>query len=60
MSEENRLDYDASKIWLFILRLAMGWVMFYTGITKVLNPNWSAAGYLQGAKTFAGFFPVFN
>ena len=34
----------------------MGWLMFYAGITKVLDPNWSAAGYLQGAKTFAGFY----
>lgn len=56
MSEENRLDDDASRIWLFILRLAMGWVMFYAGITKVLNPDWSAAGYLKGAKTLTGFF----
>jgi thiosulfate dehydrogenase [quinone] large subunit len=34
----------------------MGWLMFYAGITKVLNPEWSAAGYLKGAKTFAGFY----
>ncbi|OGY63015.1 MAG: hypothetical protein A2745_00025 [Candidatus Harrisonbacteria bacterium RIFCSPHIGHO2_01_FULL_44_13] len=34
----------------------MGWLMLYAGITKVLDPNWSAAGYLQGAKTFAGFY----
>ena len=34
----------------------MGWLMFYAGITKVLNPEWSAVGYLKGAKTFAGFY----
>lgn len=34
----------------------MGWLMFYAGITKVLNPNWSAAEYLKGAKLFAGFY----
>lgn len=44
------------RIVLVLLRLAMGWLMFYAGITKVLDPNWSAAGYLRGAKTFAGFF----
>ena len=44
------------KIMLLFLRLAMGWMMFYAGITKILNPNWSAAGYLQGAKTFAVFY----
>jgi len=30
--------------------------MLYAGITKVLNPDWSAAGYLAGAKTFSGFY----
>ena len=44
------------KISLLLLRVSMGWLMFYAGITKVLDPNWSAAGYLQGAKTFAGFY----
>ena len=44
------------KISLFLLRISMGWLFFYAGITKVLNPAWSAGGYLQGAKTFAGFY----
>ena len=44
------------KLSLFLLRVAMGWFMFYAGITKVLDPTWSAAGYLQGAKTFTGFY----
>ena len=44
------------KISLFLLRISMGWLMFYAGITKVLNPEWSAVGYLKGAKTFAGFY----
>lgn len=30
--------------------------MLYAGATKVINPEWSAAGYLAGAKTFTGFF----
>lgn len=44
------------KVSIFLLRITMGWLFFYAGITKVLNPTWSAAGYLQGAKTFAGFY----
>ena len=44
------------KISLFLLRISLGWLMFYAGITKVLDPSWSAAGYLAGAKTFAGFY----
>lgn len=41
---------------LLALRLSLGWYMFYAGITKVINPAWSAAGYLKGAKTFGGFY----
>src|SRR3990167_4727620 len=46
----------AQKIFLFLLRISLGWLFFYAGITKVLNPAWSAAGYLKGAKTFVGFY----
>lgn len=45
-----------SGIALVALRVALGWLMFYAGITKVLNPEWTAAEYLKGAKTFVGFY----
>ena len=41
---------------MFLLRVSLGWLFFYTGITKVLNSDWSAAGYLNSAKTFPGFY----
>lgn len=41
---------------LFLLRAALGWLMFYAGITKILDPNWSAAGFLANAKTFPEFY----
>lgn len=44
------------KISLFLLRISLGWLFFWAGITKVLNPAWSSAGYLQGAKTFPNFY----
>ena len=44
------------KITLLLLRLSLGWYMFYAGITKVLDPNWSAEGYLKGAKILSGFY----
>ena len=44
------------KISWFLLRVSVGWTMFYAGITKVMNPAWSAVGYLQSAKTFPGFY----
>ena len=47
------------KISIFLLRISMGWFTFYAGITKVQNAAWSAAGYIQGAKTFPGFYQWF-
>ena len=44
------------KITLFLLRISLGWYMFYAGITKVLDPSWSAEGYLKGAKFLPGFY----
>ncbi|MBI4225267.1 MAG: DoxX family protein [Candidatus Sungbacteria bacterium] len=44
------------KVSLFLLRVSLGWMMFYAGITKVLDPDWSAAGYLRGAKMFPSFY----
>lgn len=46
----------AQKFILFLLRISIGWLIFYAGITKVLNPGWSAEGFLRGAKTFSGFY----
>lgn len=37
---------------LFLFRVSLGCMMFYAGITKVLNPSWSPFGYLARAKTF--------
>jgi len=45
--------------WLFLLRVSMGWLMFYAGITKVLDPEWTAVGYGANAKTFQGLFEFF-
>ena len=48
----------AQKISLFLLRVLLGWMFLYSGITKVLNPEWSAAGYIKGAKTFPEFYQL--
>ena len=47
------------KVSLFLLRMSLGWYMLYAGVPKVFDPNWSAAGYLAGAKNFAGFYNFF-
>ncbi len=38
------------------MRMSLGVLFLYAGVTKVLNPEWSAAGYLKGAKSFAWLF----
>lgn len=44
------------KVSVFALRISLGWMFFWAGITKVLNPAWSAEGYLKTAQTFSGFY----
>jgi len=34
---------------LFLMRVAMGWILFQGGIVKVLDPEWTAAGFLNNA-----------
>jgi len=44
------------KVSLFLLRVSMGCLFLYAGLSKVLDPSWSAAGYLKGAKAFPELF----
>ena len=46
----------SQKFFLFLLRVSAGWMFFYAGIIKVLDPQWSAEGYLKGAKSFVWFY----
>lgn len=41
---------------LVILRMLIGWHLLYEGVVKLLNPNWSAAGYLSGSDSLFGLF----
>lgn len=51
MSKESMARYA-----MLALRLSLGWLFLYAGWTKIMNPSWSAAGYLQSAKTFTPFY----
>ena len=44
--------------WLVVLRVAIGWHFLYEGLIKVVNPGWSAVGYLLDSKGW--FAPVFQ
>ena len=48
-----------TKISLLFLRISLGWLMFYAGISKLTNASWSAAGYLTHALTFPQIFGWF-
>lgn len=41
---------------IVLLRFSLGWLFAYAGLTKILDPAWSSAGYLTGAKTFGTFY----
>lgn len=41
---------------ILLMRLAMGWLLFYAGITKVIDPTWTSAGYLANAQTFGEMY----
>jgi len=54
---------EISRRWsgpaLLLMRVLIGWHFFFAGITKVLEGDWTAAGYLGGvpeANPFKGFF----
>jgi thiosulfate dehydrogenase [quinone] large subunit len=45
---------------IFILRVVLGWYMLADGLLIVFTPNWSAAGFLNSAKTFPAFYAWFG
>lgn len=49
----------AQKVSLFLLRVGLGFFFFYAGFTKIIDPSWSAAGYIGAAKHFTSFYQLF-
>ena len=47
------------KIIYFFLRVSMGWLMFYAGITKILDGKWSSKGYIAQAKVLPELYNWF-
>jgi thiosulfate dehydrogenase (quinone) large subunit len=52
------INYSNTQLfWLVALRVLIGWHFLYEGLVKVINPNWSSAGYLMDSQGFlAGFY----
>lgn len=47
------------KITFFLLRVSIGWLFFYAGIIKVLDPKWSAKQYISQANIFPELYSWF-
>lgn len=47
------------KISLLLLRVSIGWLFLYAGISKFNAASWSAAGYLNSAKTLPSLYHWF-
>ena len=43
-------------LFLLFLRLGMGWLFVYAGISKIVNPDWTAMGYLQSSKMLSDIY----
>jgi thiosulfate dehydrogenase [quinone] large subunit len=48
---------QSQSVSLFILRVLIGWHFLYEGLVKILDPNWTSAGYLKSSQwIFANIF----
>jgi len=46
-----------NRLFITILRIAIGWHLFYEGLSKILQGNWTSAGFLQNTTGFlSGFY----
>lgn len=44
-----RSDRTSTYVFLFLLRIGLGWLFLHEGLTKLLEPNWSSFYYMQKA-----------
>lgn len=51
--------HQSLKLSLLGLRLSLGGVFLYAGVTKILNPEWTAEGFLKGAQTLPELYAWF-
>jgi thiosulfate dehydrogenase [quinone] large subunit len=45
-----------TKLFLILLRVAVGWFFLYQGITAILDPQWSVLPFISNAHTFPDFY----
>lgn len=59
-STQETRHKQAGQTALFLLRISLGILFFSSGLVKVLNPEWTSATFLTGAKTFNSFYQWFG
>ena len=47
---------NPQKYLLVLLRVTLGWMYLYAGLTKLFDSTWTSEGYITGAKAFTGFY----
>lgn len=43
---------------IVLVRMSIGWVFLFAAIRQIPDPEWTAAGFMSGAKTFPAFFQL--
>ncbi len=57
MSQQNAQSPVLGQFPLALVRIIVGWHLLYEGVTKLLDPGWSSAGFLSGSTgPLAGLF----
>ncbi len=46
----------SAKLFIILIRIAVGWYFLYQGIIAILNSSWSILPYIKDAHTFTGFY----
>lgn len=53
----KKITIDIKAIALMLLRVFIGWHLFYEGLVKLTDPNWSSIGFLKASQgPFSGIF----
>jgi thiosulfate dehydrogenase [quinone] large subunit len=53
------MNKSATNTLIIFFRLSLGWVFLYAGVSQLLDPSFTAAGFLNATKTFHPLFAWF-
>lgn len=47
---------NQQKTALLLLRVGLGFLFLYAGISKIIDPSWTSAGYVKSSQLLSGFY----